>query len=142
MRRPPPGRPGGHRAGRLPGAALPGLLCRHGRPGRARPDHPRRRLGAATCFAAGALAWLVRRARGGNADDGGAAFALAALGLLLLAVRVAAAHPWPAVAPAVMTGGALAQAVVLGLLVTALVTVGPRQRGRAVPDGARESAQR
>ncbi|MER7497837.1 hypothetical protein ABT033_35230 [Streptomyces pharetrae] len=91
---------------------------------------------------AGALAWLVRRARGGNADDGGAAFALAALGLLLLAVRVAAAHPWPAVAPAVMTGGALAQAVVLGLLVTALVTVGLRQRGRAVPDGARESAQR
>ena len=95
----------------------------------------------AACFAAGALTWLAGRIRSGGTGDPGPAFALAALGSLLLAVRVAAVYPWLDVAPAVMTGGALAQAAVLGLLVTALVVVGVREAGRGARDDAAESAR-
>jgi hypothetical protein len=53
--------------------------------------------------------------------------ALAALGLLLLAVRIAALYPWLGLPlPAVYPGGALGQVGVLALLVAAPAVVGRR----------------
>jgi len=79
-----------------------------------------------TCFVLGALAWLLLRARRPDRSPDCGAVALAALGLLLLAVRVAAVYPWLGVLPAAFVGGALAQAAVLALLVVALAVVARR----------------
>ncbi|WP_246113981.1 hypothetical protein [Streptomyces montanus] len=81
----------------------------------------------ATCFALGALGWLLWRARRTDHGTAGGGVALAVLGLLLLAVRVAALYPWLDVPmPAVVLGGALGQVGVLALLVVALAVVGGR----------------
>lgn len=82
-----------------------------------------------TCFVLGALAWLVRRARRGRPAGGEGALALAVLGLLVLAVRVAAAYPWLDVAmplPTAMVAGFAAQAAALLLLTVVLAVVGGR----------------
>ncbi|PWI14758.1 hypothetical protein DI272_11760 [Streptomyces sp. Act143] len=79
----------------------------------------------ATCFVLAALGWLVLRAR--RPELGGAAVALAVLGLLILAVRLAALSLWLGLAlPAVYLVGALAQAGALTLLVVALGVVARR----------------
>ncbi|MET7481014.1 hypothetical protein ABZT17_42755 [Streptomyces sp. NPDC005648] len=53
-----------------------------------------------TCFVLGALAWLLLRTRRPERGPDSGVMALAALGLLLLAVRVAAVCPWLGVLPA------------------------------------------
>ncbi|MEU5079655.1 MULTISPECIES: hypothetical protein [Streptomyces] len=80
----------------------------------------------ATCFAVGALGWLLWHARRTDRTPPGAALALTALGLLVLAVRVAALYPWLHVPGASMVrGGGLGQTAALVLLTTALaVTAG------------------
>ncbi|MFF4906070.1 hypothetical protein [Streptomyces sp. NPDC001260] len=82
----------------------------------------------ATCFVLGALGWLLLRARRADSTSTGCgAVALAALGLLLLAVRVAALSPWlGAPLPAAFIGGALAQTAALTLLVVTLALVARR----------------
>ncbi|MFE0524650.1 hypothetical protein [Streptomyces sp. NPDC058954] len=82
----------------------------------------------ATCFVLGALGWLLLRARRADSTSTGCgAVALAALGLLLLAVRVAALSPWlGAPLPAAFIGGALAQTAALTLLVVTLTLVARR----------------
>ncbi|TQJ92029.1 hypothetical protein [Streptomyces sp. SLBN-31] len=82
----------------------------------------------ATCFVLGALGWLLLRTRGADSTrTGGGAVALAALGLLLLAVRVAALSPWLGLPlPAAFVGGALAQTAALTLLVVTLALVARR----------------
>lgn len=80
-----------------------------------------------TCFLVGALGWLLWRARRTDQGTACAAVALAALGLLILAVRVAALYPWLDVpAPAVFLGSALGQTAALVLLTGALAAVGGR----------------
>ncbi|WP_037676655.1 hypothetical protein [Streptomyces griseus] len=87
-----------------------------------------------TCFLVGALAWLMwpaRRASGPEAGHAGGALALAALGLLLLALRVCAVYPWrDAGLPAVFLGGAVGQAAVLTLLTATLCVLGGRELTR------------
>lgn len=81
----------------------------------------------ATCFLVGALGWLLWRAR--RTDQGTAceAIALAALGLLILAVRVAALYPWLDVpTPDVFLGSVLAQTAALVVLTGALAAVAGR----------------
>ncbi|ANP51284.1 hypothetical protein J2Z21_002962 [Streptomyces griseochromogenes] len=88
----------------------------------------------ASCFVVGALGWLFWQARGSEAATPGAGLALAALGLLILAVRVAAVYPWlhvPMVG--VYLGGALVQTAALGLLIVALAVVGRRDLVAAEP---------
>jgi hypothetical protein len=82
----------------------------------------------ATCFVLGALGWLLLRARRADSTSTGCgAVALAALGLLLLAFRVAALSPWLSVPlPAAFVGGALAQTAAITLLVVALALVARR----------------
>ncbi|PAZ10047.1 hypothetical protein CLM62_42060 [Streptomyces sp. SA15] len=81
----------------------------------------------ATCFAVGALGWLLWRTRRRDRSGAGGGVALAVLGLLLLAVRLAALYPWLDVPlPAVVLAGALAHVGVLALLVAALAVVGGR----------------
>ncbi|MDK1472355.1 hypothetical protein QNO07_02760 [Streptomyces sp. 549] len=93
----------------------------------------------ATGFLAGSLGWLLWRTRrtdrsaeqgtGPSADQSTAcgALALAALGLLILAVRVTALEPWLDVpVPAVLLGSALGQAAALALLTAVLAFVGRR----------------
>ncbi|MFJ3669460.1 hypothetical protein ACIPSE_23695 [Streptomyces sp. NPDC090106] len=71
----------------------------------------------AACFVLGALVLLAPRARRADGD----ALALAALGLLLLVVRVAALYPWlGAGLPADLVAGAVVQAAALALLVPVL----------------------
>ncbi|QTE02751.1 hypothetical protein [Streptomyces cyanogenus] len=85
----------------------------------------------ATGFVVGALGWLLWRARGTDRTSPGAGLALAALGLLLLAVRVAALYPWLHVPGAgAILGGGLGQAAALALLTVALAVVGGRDLAR------------
>ncbi|MET9449731.1 hypothetical protein [Streptomyces cinerochromogenes] len=85
----------------------------------------------ATGFVVGALGWLLWRARRGNGHSPGAALALAALGLLVLAARVAALYPWLHVPGAgVLLGGGLGQTAALVLLTAALAVVGGRDLAR------------
>lgn len=88
----------------------------------------------ASCFVVGALGWLLWQARGGGAATPGAGLALAALGLLILAVRVAVVYPWLHVPlPGAYLGGALVQTAVLALLTVALAAVGRRDLTAAEP---------
>lgn len=80
-----------------------------------------------TCYLVTALAWLLYRARGGShVPAPGEAAALAALGLLLLVVRIAAVYPWLDVLPGALRVGVLAQAAALVVLTAALAVVGRR----------------
>ncbi|NUS09203.1 MAG: hypothetical protein HOV97_42350 [Nonomuraea sp.] len=91
------------------------------------PAMPDAAWAPATGFVLGALAWLVLRNRRTDSGASGGAAALAALGLLLLAVRVAALYPWLGVpVPAAFLGGALVQAGALTLLVVVLALVARR----------------
>ncbi|MCS0602646.1 hypothetical protein NX794_15715 [Streptomyces sp. LP11] len=85
----------------------------------------------ATGFAVGALGWLLWQARRADPTPPGAALALAALGLLILAVRIAALVPWLGVPEAgVLVVGGLGQTAVLAVLVAALAMVGGRELTR------------
>lgn len=80
-----------------------------------------------TCFVVGALGWLLLRRRRTDASAAGGAVALAALSLLLLAVRIAMLYPWLGLpVPVVFIGGALTQAAVLTLLTVALAVLARR----------------
>ncbi|MCZ0985082.1 hypothetical protein O1M54_04045 [Streptomyces diastatochromogenes] len=89
----------------------------------------------ASCFVVGALGWLLWEARGGDGATPGGALALAALGLLILTVRVAALYPWLHVpeVPAAYLGGGLAQTGALALLTVAVAVVGRRDLVAAEP---------
>lgn len=81
----------------------------------------------ATCFAVGALGWLLWRSRRTDRSTACGGVALAVLGLLILAVRVAAVYPWLDVSmPDGYLGGVLGQTGVLAVLVAALAVVGGR----------------
>jgi hypothetical protein len=81
----------------------------------------------ATGFVLGALAWLLLRNRRTDSGASGGAAALAALGLLLLAVRVAALYLWLGVpVPTAFLGGAFVQVGALTLLVVVLALVARR----------------
>ncbi|MES4890051.1 hypothetical protein [Streptomyces sp. NPDC096012] len=85
----------------------------------------------ATGFVVGALGWLLWRARRTDRTPPGAALALAALGLLVLAARLTALYPWRHVPGAgVIVGGGLGQTAALAVLVTALAVVGGRELAR------------
>ncbi|MDH6213975.1 hypothetical protein [Streptomyces pseudovenezuelae] len=91
------------------------------------PGAPDTAWAPATCFLVGAVGWLVLRSRSADRGPAGGAVALAALGLLLLAVRVAALYPWLGLPlPAVYLGGALGQVAGLTLLVVVLGAVARR----------------
>ncbi|NEB03659.1 hypothetical protein [Streptomyces sp. SID13726] len=80
-----------------------------------------------TCYLVAALAWLVHWARGGSRVPApGEAAALAALGLLLLAVRITAVYPWLDVLPGSLRVGVLTQAAALVALTAALSVVSGR----------------
>jgi hypothetical protein len=82
--------------------------------------------GLVTCYLATALAWLLYRARGERRVPAGEAAALAALGLLLLAVRITAVYPWLDALPGVLRVGVLTQAAALDALTAALAVVSGR----------------
>ncbi|MGW2645781.1 hypothetical protein ACWC2T_12865 [Streptomyces sp. NPDC001393] len=84
--------------------------------------------GPANCFVVGALGRLLWSARRGASAAPGGALALAALGLLLLAARVAAVYPWLRVpGDGTYTGGGLAQTAALALLTVLLAVSGRRE---------------
>lgn len=66
-----------------------------------------------TSYPVTALARLLYRARGENRVPAEEAAALAALGLLLPAVRITAVHPWLDVLSGALRRGALTQAAAL-----------------------------
>ncbi|MGI5460687.1 hypothetical protein ACQEWB_47490 [Streptomyces sp. CA-249302] len=81
----------------------------------------------AMCFVVGALGWLVWHTRRADRSAACGALALAVLGLVLLAVRVAMLWTWLGVpVPAVLVGSAVAQAGVLTLVVAVLGFVARR----------------
>ncbi|MEU4928152.1 hypothetical protein AB0G54_16810 [Streptomyces yokosukanensis] len=84
--------------------------------------------GPVNCFVVGALGLLLWSVRRTDRGVPGGALALAVLGLLLLAVRVAALYPWLRVpgAAAYIAGG-LAQAGALALLTAVLAVAGRRE---------------
>ncbi|MFE9899590.1 hypothetical protein [Streptomyces achromogenes] len=85
----------------------------------------------ATCFAVGALGWLLWHARRTDRTPPGAALALTALGLLVLAVRIAALYPWLHVpAAGLVRGGGLGQTAALVLLTAALAVTAGRDLAR------------
>ncbi|MFF4035006.1 hypothetical protein ACFYZ2_35610 [Streptomyces sviceus] len=79
-----------------------------------------------TCYLVTALAWLLYRARGGNRVPAAEAAALAALGLLLLAVRITAVYPWLDLLPGALRVGVLTQAAALVALTAVLAVVSGR----------------
>ncbi|MDH6589298.1 hypothetical protein M2161_008404 [Streptomyces sp. SAI-133] len=79
-----------------------------------------------TCYLVAALAWLLYRVRGEGRVPEGEAAALAALGLLLLVVRVTAVYPWLDVLPGALRVGVLTQAAALVALTAALAVVSGR----------------
>jgi hypothetical protein len=79
-----------------------------------------------TCYLVTALAWLSYRVRGERCVPAGEAAALAALGLLLLAVRITAVYPWLDVLPGALRVGVLTQAAALVALTAALAVVSGR----------------
>jgi hypothetical protein len=79
-----------------------------------------------TCYLVTALAWLLYRVRGERRVPAGEAAALAALGLLLLAVRITAVYPWLDLLPGALRVGVLTQAAALVALTAALVVVSGR----------------
>ncbi|MGW0418971.1 hypothetical protein [Streptomyces sp. NPDC003015] len=79
-----------------------------------------------TCYLVTALAWLLYRARGERRVPAEEAAALAALGLLLLAVRITAVYPWLDVLPGALRVGVLTQAAALVTLTAALAVVSGR----------------
>ncbi|MFF7355883.1 MULTISPECIES: hypothetical protein [Streptomyces] len=84
--------------------------------------------GPANCFVVGSLGWLLWNARRGEPAAPGGALALAVLGLLLLAVRVAAVYPWLGLPEAAgYLGGDLTQAAGLALLIVVLAVAGRRE---------------
>ncbi|AOR30205.1 hypothetical protein BFF78_03240 [Streptomyces fodineus] len=84
--------------------------------------------GPANGFVVGALGWLLWRARRTDRVAPALALALAVLGLLLLAVRIAALYPWLRLPYAASyIGGGLAQTAVLALLTVALTVAGRRE---------------
>ncbi|GHI03822.1 hypothetical protein AQI88_08870 [Streptomyces cellostaticus] len=88
----------------------------------------------ASCFVVGALGWLLWQARRSDAVTPGGALALAALGLLILAVRVAALYPWLHVPGAALyVGGGLVQTAALALVTVVLAVVGRRDLTTAEP---------
>jgi len=81
----------------------------------------------ATCFVVGALGWLLLRRRGTDHSAACCAPALAALGLLLLAVRVATLYPWLGLsAPVAFIGPLLGQVAALTLLTVVLAVAARR----------------
>ncbi|MGW2723171.1 hypothetical protein [Streptomyces sp. NPDC001492] len=85
----------------------------------------------ATCFVLGALGWLLLRRRRRDVSPAGGALSLAALGLLLLAVRIATLYPWLGLpVPAAYIGAALGQAAALALLTVMLTAVAGRDLPR------------
>ncbi|GAA2493674.1 hypothetical protein [Streptomyces longisporus] len=81
----------------------------------------------ATCFVLGALGRLLLRPRRMDTRPACGAMALAALGLLLLAVRIATLYPWLGLpVPAAFVAAALAQTAALTLLTLALTVVAGR----------------
>ncbi|MCT9079826.1 hypothetical protein [Streptomyces fulvoviolaceus] len=91
------------------------------------PAMPDTAWAPATCFVVGALGWLLLRGRRKDQSVACAAVALAALGLLLLAVRVAALHPWLGLPlPAAFVAGAVGQVAALTLLTATLAVVARR----------------
>ncbi|MFI8239584.1 hypothetical protein ACIF83_20320 [Streptomyces sp. NPDC085866] len=88
----------------------------------------------ASCFVVGALGWLLWQTLSDDRTTPGGALALAALGLLILAVRGAALYPWLHVpVPAVYLGGCLVQTAALALLTVTLAVVGRRDLVAAEP---------
>ncbi|WEO93715.1 hypothetical protein A6P39_006665 [Streptomyces sp. FXJ1.172] len=82
----------------------------------------------ANCFALGALGWLLWRGRRTDPGTRGGALALALLGLLLLAVRVAALYPWLGLpTPAGYLVGGIGQTAALALLTVVLTIAGRRE---------------
>lgn len=79
-----------------------------------------------TCYLVAALAWLLYRVRGDRRVPAAEAAALAALGLLLLVVRITAVYPWLDVLPGVLRVGVLTQAAALVVLTAALAVVSGR----------------
>ncbi|MDH6514499.1 hypothetical protein M2163_008526 [Streptomyces sp. SAI-135] len=79
-----------------------------------------------TCYLVAALAWLLYRVRGEGRVPAGEAAALAALGLLLLVVRITAVYPWLDVLPGALRVGVLTQAAALVALTAALAVVSGR----------------
>ncbi|WP_141208439.1 hypothetical protein [Streptomyces griseorubiginosus] len=80
-----------------------------------------------TCYLVTALARLLYRARrGSRGPAAGEAAALAALGLLLLAVRITAVYPWLDELPGALRVGVLTQAAALVALTAALAVVSGR----------------
>ncbi|WP_336115454.1 hypothetical protein [Streptomyces sp. PTD9-10] len=89
----------------------------------------------ASCFVVGASGWLLWQTRSGDRTTPGGALALAALGLLILAVRVAALYPWLHVpVPGAYLGGGLVQTAALALLTPTLAVVGRRDLAAAEPE--------
>ena len=81
----------------------------------------------ATCFVVGALGWLLLRRRRTDASAVGGAAPLAAVGLLLLAVRIAMLYPWLGVpVPATFIGGLFCQAAALTVLTAVLAVLAGR----------------
>ncbi|MEV5440891.1 hypothetical protein AB0K80_33550 [Streptomyces sp. NPDC052682] len=81
----------------------------------------------ATAFLLGGVGWLLTRVRRGDQNTACGTLALAALGLLILAVRVTALYPWLDVPlPGAFLGGALVQTTGLALLTLTLTLVGRR----------------
>lgn len=80
-----------------------------------------------TCYLVAAVAWLLYRARSADrVPVAGGAAALAALGLLLLVVRITAVYPWLDVLPGTLRVGVLAQVAALVVLTAALAVVSGR----------------
>ncbi|MEU9170381.1 hypothetical protein AB0D34_21675 [Streptomyces sp. NPDC048420] len=126
---PPPALPAG-----APGQVFAACCVLMGGSVVALPDGVDTAWALVTCYLVTALAWLVYRVRGGSRTPvPGEVAALAALGLLLLAVRITAVYPWLDALPGTLRVGVLTQAAALVALTAALAVVSGRDllsRGR------------